>query len=88
MGQFFDVKWPWIEASHGQRDVLLSGLNDADLVFVPGEQPILRPTGNTFSPGDQVDIYVQAMMVFFGKAVVYFRTMNKPLPPSIEEYIA
>ena len=158
MGQFFEEKWPWVEASLELRDGLLATVSDADLAFVPGGQneslgalfrgvgeiersyidsftdlkqdfayrasdpaldrnvqrlknwfqtmddefkqaiaavpdggeqkEILRSTGNSISPSFQVDIYVQAMMIFFGKAIVYFRAMNKPLPPSVEDYIA
>jgi hypothetical protein len=35
----------------------------------------------------QLQTYIQAMFIFFGKFVVYFRAMNKPLPQHIEDYI-
>ncbi len=35
----------------------------------------------------QLDVYLQALLIFFGKATIYLKAMNKPLPPQIQEYI-
>jgi len=35
----------------------------------------------------QLDVYLQAVLIFLGKATVYLRAMNKQLPPFFEEYI-
>ncbi len=35
----------------------------------------------------QLDVYLQALLIFFGKATVFLKAMNKPLPPTIQEYI-
>ena len=32
-------------------------------------------------------VYVQAVLIFAGKAVVYLRAMNKPIPASVEDWI-
>lgn len=35
----------------------------------------------------QLDIYLQALLISFGKATVYFRAMNKALPDKWQEWI-
>jgi len=35
----------------------------------------------------QLDAYLQAVLIFLGKATIYLRAMNKQLPPFFEEYI-
>ncbi len=42
-----------------------------------------------FSPSVELllDIYLQALFIFFGKATIYFKAMNKPLPKPLEDYI-
>lgn len=35
----------------------------------------------------QLDVYLQALLIFFGKAVVYFKAMGKPLSQQFKEYI-
>jgi hypothetical protein len=35
----------------------------------------------------QLDIYLQALLIFFGKFTIYLRAMNKPLPKDIQDWI-
>ena len=35
----------------------------------------------------QLDVYLQAVLIFLGKATIYLRAMNKQLPPYFQEYI-
>jgi len=35
----------------------------------------------------QLDVYLQAVLIFLGKLTIYLRAMNKQLPPFFEEYI-
>ncbi len=35
----------------------------------------------------QLDIYLQALLIFFGKTTIYLKAMNKSLPKEIQEYI-
>jgi hypothetical protein len=35
----------------------------------------------------QVDTYLQALMIFFGKAMVYLRAMDKAIPGELQEWI-
>lgn len=156
MNRYMQVRWPWIEGTHGMRSQLLDTMSDADLTFNPGGQNItlgalcreigeiehayiqslktfkqdwsyrnteaglessvarlkawyqtldeeMKETVSAFSDEDlnktvdrngfttplemQLDVYLQALLIFFGKATVYFKAMNKPLPQTIQEYI-
>ena len=35
----------------------------------------------------QLDIYLQALLIFFGKATIFFKAMRKPVPQQIQEFI-
>ncbi len=35
----------------------------------------------------QLDVYLQAVLIFLGKATIYLKAMNKPLPKEFQEYI-
>jgi hypothetical protein len=50
-----------------------------------GERTIDR--GGPVTVEFQLDAYLQAVLIFLGKATIYLRAMNKPLPPFFEEYI-
>lgn len=48
---------------------------------------ITRSDGGIRTLDEQVEIYMQALFIFLGKAVVYLRAMGRPLPTSIAHYI-
>lgn len=52
------------------------------------EMQVERPNQVMRSVRDQFQIYIEAAMIFMGKLVVYFKAMEKELPPSIAFYIA
>ncbi len=35
----------------------------------------------------QLEVYLQALLIFFGKASIYLRAMNRPLPGSLEQWV-
>jgi hypothetical protein len=35
----------------------------------------------------QIDVYLQAQLIFFGKITIFLKAMNKPLPKSVQEWI-
>ncbi len=37
--------------------------------------------------GLQLDVYLQALLIFFGKVTIYLKAMNKILPKEVQEYI-
>jgi len=71
----------WYQTLDEQMKVTVSDLSDEDLT-----KTIDR--GGFSMPVDlQLDVYLQALLIFFGKATVYLKAMNKPLPQPIQEYI-
>lgn len=60
----------------------LTPLADADF-----QKPIDRSSGYQMPLEMQLDVYLQALLIFFGKITIYLKIMNKPIPASIQEYI-
>jgi hypothetical protein len=71
----------WYEPLDADLQAAVAALTDDDL-----RKTVDR--GGYAMPLDfQLDAYPQALLIFFGKAAVYLRAMNKPLPPQFQEYI-
>jgi len=71
----------WSLALDEEMKATVSALSDEDLT-----KTIDR--GGFAVPADlQLDIYLQALLIFFGKATVYLRAMRKAYPKQIQEYI-
>jgi len=71
----------WYQSlDHDLRNVL-GGMSDDDL-----KQTIAR---GSFAPSVdvQLQIYLQALLIFFGKATIYLRAMSRPLPDSLRDWI-
>ncbi len=71
----------WFHALDSKMQSTLAAMSDADL-----QKTIDR---NGFAPtiDVQMQIYLQALLIFFGKATIYFKAMNKPLPESVQAWI-
>ncbi|MBC7869689.1 MAG: hypothetical protein H7Y09_02525 [Chitinophagaceae bacterium] len=156
MNRYMELKWSWIDGSHGLRTTLMDTLTDADLAFNPGGQNMtlgalcremgeiehayleslktfaqdwtyrnteagldgsvarlkawyqtmddeMKTVVSAFSDEElakevdrsgygmpvetQLDVYLQALLIFFGKMTIFLRAMNKPLPQSVTEWI-
>lgn len=72
----------WYARMDADFKTRLESLSEADL-----QKPIKRPSGSTLPIELQIDIYVQALFIVYGKLMVYLRAMNKTLGPAVEEYI-
>ena len=71
----------WYQTLDEEMKATVSNLSDEDLT-----KTIDR--GGFSTPVDlQLDVYLQALLIFFGKATVFLRAMNKPLPQTIQEFI-
>ena len=71
----------WYSTLDEQMKATVSDLSDEDLAKTVDR-------GGFSMPVDlQLDVYLQALLIFFGKATVYLKAMNKPLPQPIQEYI-
>jgi len=71
----------WFQTLDDELKATISAFSDEDL-----KRTIDR--GGYMMPIElQLDVYLQALLIFFGKATVYLKAMNKPLPQQIQEYI-
>jgi uncharacterized damage-inducible protein DinB len=71
----------WFQALDEEMKAAVSAFNDEDL-----KKTIDR--GGFATPVDlQLDVYLQALLIFLAKATIYFKSMDKGLPQTIGEYI-
>lgn len=71
----------WYQSLDEEMKAIVSALPDEDV-----KKSIDR--GGFSVPVDlQLDIYLQALLIFFGKATIYLKAMSKPLPESIRDWI-
>lgn len=73
----------WFAQLDAAFQARIDGLSDDDLNTL-----IDRGNGVERTFIQQLEIYGQAMLIFLGKVVVYFNALDRPLPPSIQHYIA
>ena len=60
----------------------VSALSEEDL-----KKMVDRGGGFAMPVDMQLDVYLQALLIFFGKATIYLKAMNKALLQQVEEYI-
>lgn len=72
----------WFQKMDADMKATLSAFSDADF-----EKTIKRGSGYEMPLTVQMDVYIQALMIFFGKAMVYLRAMNKDIPEQMAEWI-
>lgn len=72
----------WFRELDGRLEATASAFSDDDL-----RTHVERSNGGSMPVDLQLHVYMQSVFIFLGKAVVYLRAMNRPLPPTAEEYI-
>ena len=71
----------WFQTLDDELKATVEAFSDEDL-----QKTIDR--GGFATPVElQLDVYLQALLIFLGKATVYFKAMNKALPQYFQEYI-
>jgi hypothetical protein len=71
----------WFQELDDELKAAADALSDEDM-----KKTIDR--GGYAMPVDlQLDVYLQALLIFFGKATIYLKAMNKQVPEQIREYI-
>lgn len=71
----------WYQQMDEEMKALVEGFSDDDL-----KKPVDR--GGYPAPVDmQLDVYLQAQLIFFGKASIYCKSLNVEMTPTFEEYI-
>jgi hypothetical protein len=71
----------WFHTLDDEMQAALAAFADED-----GNKPIDRG-GEAVPVAFQLEVYVQAVLIFLGKATIYLKAMNKSLPQSFQEYI-
>jgi hypothetical protein len=71
----------WFQGLDEEMKAAVSALTDED------PQKTIDRGGYAMPVALQLDVYLQALLIFFGKAVIYLKAMNRTLPKQIEEYI-
>ncbi|HYL45346.1 MAG TPA: hypothetical protein VEU97_18355 [Ktedonobacteraceae bacterium] len=71
----------WFQTLDDEMKAAVSALADEDLTKTIDRGGFAMPVEL------QLDVYLQALLIFFGKATIYLKAMNKPLPQQIQEYI-
>lgn len=73
----------WFEALDKELKKVIEGLTEEMIQ----NQTIDRGGGFTVSPRMQLEIYKEALLIFYGKTIVYLKTMEKPLPKQWQDWI-
>jgi uncharacterized damage-inducible protein DinB len=71
----------WFQTLDDELKATVSAFSDEDLKKTVDRSGYMMPVEL------QLDVYLQALLIFFGKATIYLKAMNKPLPQQIQEYI-
>ncbi|MBI1280874.1 MAG: hypothetical protein GC179_22310 [Anaerolineaceae bacterium] len=72
----------WYKKLDDEMKDVVSAMAEADL-----KKEVERPGGFKAPIDIQLDIYLQALLIFFGKITIYLKIMNKPMDKTIQEYI-
>lgn len=72
----------WFKSLDADFKAAVEALSDEDIA-----NKIIDRGGFNPNVELQLDIYLQALLIFFGKATIYLRAMNKPLPENLEQWI-
>ena len=72
----------WYQTLDEEMKATVSALSDEDLT-----KTVHRGEGFAMPVDMQLDVYLQALLIFFGKATVFLKAMNKALPENFQEVI-
>ena len=72
----------WFQKLDDELKAMVSALTDEDL-----KKAVDRGGGFAMPVDMQLDVYLQALLIFFGKVTIYLKAMNKALPQQMQEYI-
>lgn len=71
----------WFQTLDDEMKATASALSDEDL------KKTVNRNGFEMPVELQLDVYLQALLIFLGKATVFLKATNKPLPENFQEYI-
>ncbi|HZO73836.1 MAG TPA: DinB family protein, partial [Ktedonobacteraceae bacterium] len=70
----------WFQTLDEEMKAAVSALSDEDA------KKTINRNGYEMPVDLQLDVYLQALLIFFGKATIFLKAMNKPLSPQFQEY--
>ena len=71
----------WFQTLDEEMKATVSALSDEDL------KKTVKRNGFEMPVDTQLDVYLQALLIFFGKVTVFLKAMSKAYPQDIQEYI-
>ena len=71
----------WFQTLDEEMKTTIEGLSDEDSTKEVKRGEFGMPVAL------QLDVYLQALLIFLGKATIYFKAMNKPLSRQMQEWI-
>lgn len=71
----------WFQTLDEEMKAAVSALSDEEA------KKTINRNGYAMPVDLQLDVYLQALLIFFGKATIFLKAMNKPLSPQFQEYI-
>ena len=71
----------WFHTLDDEMQAAIAAFSDGDV-----NKQIDRG-GDAVTVAFQLDVYLQAVLIFLGKATIYLKAMNKAVPQSFQEYI-
>ena len=71
----------WFQTLDDEIKTVINTFSEEDM-----QKPIDRGGGDV-SIVFQLEVYLQAVLIFLGKATIYLKAMNKALPQYLQEYI-
>ncbi len=71
----------WFQTLDDEMKAAMAAFSDEDM------KKTVDRGGEAVTVEFQLDVYLQAVLIFLGKATIYLKAMNKPLPQYFEEYI-
>ena len=73
----------WFQELDQELKAVVGSLSEDDIA----NRKIDRGGGFTLSPAIQLDVYKEALLIFYGKVSVYLKAMGKSIPKQWQEWI-
>ena len=73
----------WFGQLDGELKAVVEGLSEEDIQ----NRKIDRGGGFELSPAIQLDVYKEALLIFYGKSSIYLKAMGKTLPEQWQQWI-
>jgi uncharacterized damage-inducible protein DinB len=72
----------WYQTLDDEMKSVVSAFSDEDLARI-----VEREGTPTWPVETQLEVYLQALLIFFGKLTIYLKALDKPLPKEFMDYI-